>query len=32
MSAPEGIVVKVKSSNENIPPVVKINGQVFKIQ
>jgi hypothetical protein len=32
MSAPEDIVVKVSSFNEDIPPVIKVNDQVFKIQ
>jgi hypothetical protein len=32
MSILEEIVIKINSLNENIPPVIKVNNKIFKVQ
>lgn len=32
MSIPENIVIKLSSLNENLPPIIKVNNKIFKVQ
>jgi hypothetical protein len=32
MSIPENIVIKINSLNQSLPPVIKVNNKIFKVQ
>lgn len=32
MTMPENIVIKISSLNQSLPPIIKINNKIFKVQ